>query len=71
MITTPSFAWCIEKPTAVEIENRNIANIIDLISKKKKERKMKMQWHKPDSGNFICYNKIIFLHLYTGAIGYL
>ena len=41
MITTPSFAWCIEKPTAVEIENRNIANIIDLISKKKKKEKWK------------------------------
>ena len=68
MTTTTAFAWRIENPTAVGTENRNIANIIDLIEKKKKK---KMQWHGPDSGNLINYNKLLFLYLYTGAIGYL
>jgi len=38
MTTTTAFASRIENPTAVGTENRNIANIIDLIEKKKKEK---------------------------------
>lgn len=44
MTTTTAFAWRIENPTAVGTENRNIANIIDLIEKKKKENAMTRAW---------------------------